>query len=119
MIRPNFDPADEPRTINDLTYDELVAMIEAICDPNTDEEISGYYVGLIDCTLPGANVSDLIFCPDEWFRDKAKLNIDLSPIDVANYILAWTERRLLGDETIVLPTIPDSKRAGPPSVIEL
>jgi hypothetical protein len=94
-------------------------MIETICDPDTEEEISGYCMGLIDCTLPGANVSDLIFWPDEWFRDESKLNVDLSPIDVANYVLAWTERRLSGDEAVVFPTIPDSNRPGPQRVIEL
>ena len=119
MIRPDLNPADEPRAVDDLTYDELVAMIAAVCDPDTEEEINRYYVGIIDCTLPGASVSDLIFWPNEWFRDEEMLQVDLSPNEIANYVLAWTEKRLPGSEAIELPAIPESKRSGPPRVIEL
>ncbi len=119
MIRANFNATEEPQAVDDLSYDELVAMIEVICDPDTDEEVSGYYIGLIDCTLPGAEVSELIFWPNSWFRDEAMSSVDLSPPQIANYLLAWTEAILPGAEKIELPPIPTSKRDGPPRVIAL
>jgi len=112
MIRPEFDPKSEPRAINDLTYEELVEMIDDISDPDTDEETGSYYEGIIERTLPGANVADLILWPDDWFEDEAMAEVDLSPGDIANYILAWTGKRLPGSEKITLPEIPASKRSG-------
>ena len=119
MIRPEFNPADEPNVVADLTYAELIAMITAVGDPDTGDEVMSYYIGIIDCTLSGANVSDLIFWPNEWFNDKEMRHVDLSPAEIANYILSWTGRTLPGAEEVDLPTIPESKRSGPPPVIEL
>lgn len=119
MIRPEWQSRDEPRAVDDLTYEELVAMITAISDPQTEDEIRAYYINLINCTLPGAQVSDLIFWPNKWFEDERMLHADLTPNEIANYLLAWTETRLPGSEAIHLPTIPDSKRSGPPRVIFL
>ncbi len=117
MIRSEFNPKEEPYAVADLTYDELVEMITDVSDPDTDDEVCSYYAGIIECTLPGANLSDLIYWPNEWFNDEAKIDIDLSPTEIANYILAWTERKLEGSEEVTLPAIPASKRSGPPPVI--
>lgn len=111
MIRPDFNLDEEPRVIEDLRYGELVAMIEAICDPDIDEEVGFYYIQLIELTLPSAEVSDLIFWPHEWFQDREKREVDMEPDEIANYILAWTGKRLPGSESISLPSIPESKRA--------
>lgn len=112
MIRPEFDPKSEPRAINDLKYEELVEMIDVISDPDTDEETGSYYERIIELTLPGANVADLILWPDDWFQDEAMADVDLSPEDMANYILAVAGKRLRGSEKITLPEIPKSKRSG-------
>lgn len=112
MIRPEFDPKSEPRAINDLKYEEFVEMIDVISDPDTDEETGSFYEGCIERTLPGANVADLILWPNDWFQDEAMAEVDLSPEDIANYILAWTEKSLRGSENVTLPKIPKSKRAG-------
>lgn len=119
MIRSNLNLNEEPRPIPGLRYDELVEMIRVISDPDSDEELQAYYIRVIDITLPGANVSDLIFWPNSWFNDEAMLSIELSEIEIANYILAWTKRRLPGSEDIELPDIPSSKLGGPPNIIEL
>ena len=111
MIRPEFDPKSEPRAIIDLKYEEFVEMIDVISDPDTDEETGSYYEAIIELTLPGANAADLILWPDDWFQDKAMAEADLSPAEIANYILAWTGKSLRGSEKVTLPKIPKSKRS--------
>ncbi len=111
MIRPEFNKTSAPRAVNNLTYGELVEMIDVISDPDTDEETGSYYEGIIELTLPGANVADLILWPHDWFQDKAMAEVDLSPEDIANYVLAWTGKRLPGSEKITLPKVPKSKRS--------
>ena len=112
MIRPGLKITDDPRPIDDLTYTELVEMIEIISEPETEEELGDFYARLIECTLPGANVMELIFWPNEWFQDGHDTEFDLSSSEMANYVMAWTGKRLLGAEAIELPEIPDSLRDG-------
>lgn len=119
MIWPDFDPSSEPRAVGDLTYAQLVSMVEAIRDPDTDEDIGEFYMETIERTLPGANVSDLIFWPNEWFRDEEMLHADMEASEIAAYLIAWTGKKLPGSEDVRLPTIPVSKRSGPPRAIEL
>ncbi|MDF1738804.1 MAG: hypothetical protein P1U86_06575 [Verrucomicrobiales bacterium] len=111
MIRPEFDPKSEPRAINDLKYDELVEMIDVISDPETDEETGSYYEQTIELTMPGARVADLILWPDDWFQDDTMADVDLSPAEIASYVLAWTGKNLRGTEKITLPKIPKSKQS--------
>ena len=87
-------------------------MIEVISEPDTEDEVSGYYGELIECTLPGADVAELIYWPNEWFRNKKKVEIDLSSEEIANYLLAWTGVKVLGAERVELPVIPESKVLG-------
>lgn len=112
MIRPGLNVDDDPRPLADLTYAELVTMIETISEPDTDEELGDFYARLIECTLPGANVMELIFWPNEWFRAEENVEFDLSSSEMANYILALTKRPVIGSETIQLPAIPDSMKDG-------
>ena len=92
MIRDEMNPAEDPHAIEDLTYAELVAMIEVICNPSTEVEILEYYLGVIDCTLPSADVSDLIYWPNHWFKDEDMLHVELSPAQMAGYLMSWTEK---------------------------
>lgn len=85
-------------------------MIETISEPETDEDFADFYAQLIECTLPGANVMELIFWPNEWFHDKENQEYDLSSSEMANFIMAWTRKRLPGSESIELPEIPSSKK---------
>ncbi|MDQ8192497.1 hypothetical protein [Roseibacillus persicicus] len=111
MIRPDFNLQEAPRIVDDLRYEELVAMIEAIGDPDIDEDLGFYYIELIELNLPGAEVSDLIFWPQEWFQDKAMREVDMEADEIANYILSWTGKHLPGAEAVELPEIPKSKQA--------
>ena len=111
MIRPEWNVENATSAIEDLHYDELVAMIEAISEPDTEDEVSAYYGELIERTLPGADVAELVLWPNEWFRDSKKNEIDLSSQEIANYLLAWTGVKILGSNEIELPEIPKSKLA--------
>ncbi len=111
MIRPEFNAKSAPHAVNNLTYEEFVEMIDVISDPDTDEETGGYYEGIIELTLPGANIADLILWPDDWFQDDAMAEADLSPEEIANYVLAWTGKSLRGSEKVALPKIPKSKKS--------
>ena len=112
MIRPEFDVEKAPHAIAGLKYEELVAMIEVVSDPETDEEIAGYYGELIECSLPGAGLADLLLWPEEWFGDEKMSEVDLSSEEIANYLLAWTGVQVIGSEVVILPEIPESKRSG-------
>lgn len=117
MIRPDLNINSTPQALDDLTYAELVDMIEAISDPTTDDELSEVYVQTIEHTMPGAYVTDLIFWPNDWFLDEDMLDVDLASAEIAAYLMAWTDIRLPGSENIQLPEIPESKASGPPRVI--
>lgn len=103
----------------DLTYQEVVNHINWIRDPFTEEDAQIYYIGLIDSIFPGSNVDDLIFWPNQWFKDEGMLQVELSDEEVAQYLMAWTRKRLVGAESIVLPSIPATKADTPPPVISL
>ncbi|UVW55581.1 hypothetical protein NYO12_21125 [Klebsiella variicola] len=45
--------------------------------------------------IHGASLpSDLIYWPDEWFQDKDMLHVDLTPEEIAGYLMAKSGRRL-------------------------
>ena len=111
MIRPELNVESVPSAVEDLEYHELVSMIEVISDPDTEDEVAGYYTEVLECTLPGAEISELILWPSEWFCDKAMSEVDLDSREIANYLLAWTGKTLAGSETVKLPPIPESKFA--------
>ena len=103
----------------DLTYHEVVDHINWIRDPDVEDDSQVYYLNLVDSSLPGADVSDLIFWPNHWFKDEEMLDVDLSDQEIAGYLMAWTGKRLVGAELIELPIIPTSKCDDPPAVIAL
>ncbi len=119
LIRPDMNLSLPARAIADLTYAELVRMVEAILDTGTDGDVRSYYMAVIDATLPGAAVCDLIYHRHSWFRDDSYFDVGMSPTQMAAWLMAWTEKRLPGAEGVALPTIPESKRRGPPRVIFL
>ncbi len=110
MIRPDLNPDNEPAALTNLTYPELVEMIDLICEVDTEDEVVDYYAQTIELTLPGAQILDLFYWPDEWFQDPAQKEIDLDSHDMAKYILAWTKATLHGAENLTLPEIPATKK---------
>ena len=53
----------------DATYAEVLAVLEAVSAATLPEAKHDYYLGWLEEQFPGANVSDLLYWPDEWFGD--------------------------------------------------
>jgi hypothetical protein len=64
MPLPQFD--------DNLTYDELKAVVEAFQHAEiANQAEQAYFLSWLEKNLSGANVSDLLFWPNEWFREHA------------------------------------------------
>lgn len=111
MDLPPLDPKTVPEPYPGLTYEELVAIIDAVLETEMSDDDVSFYLQTIELTLPGADVEELLFWPDQWFRDESMSDVDLNEFQIANYLLAWTRRMLPGSERITLPEIPASKEA--------
>ncbi|HIC7248739.1 TPA: hypothetical protein ACW2VC_004013, partial [Klebsiella variicola] len=57
-----------------------------------------------------ANPSDLIYWPNEWFQDEYMLHADLTPEEIAGYLMAKSGRLLNDAPQIELryPTPPNT-----------
>lgn len=111
MDLPSLDPNATPEPYPGLTYEELVAIVEAVLETEMSDDHVSFYLETIELTLPGANVEELLFWPGEWFCDDSMDEADLNEFQIANYLLAWTRRMLPGSERIELPEIPEAKEA--------
>lgn len=111
MDLPDLDPNGTPEPYPGLTYEELVAIIEAVLETEMSDDDVSFYLETVELTLPGADVEELLFWPGEWFRDESMSEVDLNEFEIANYLLAWTRRMLPGSEQITLPEIPESKES--------
>lgn len=111
MDLPPLDPKAIPEPYPGLTYEELVAIIDAVLETEMSDDDVSFYLQTVELTLPGADVEELLFWPDQWFRDESMSEVDLNEFQIANYLLAWTRRMLPGSERITLPEIPTSKEA--------
>ncbi len=70
----------------DLT-DELIQIIQFVCQAEGKESEQSYALGVLEKNFD-ANPSDLIYWPDEWFQDKDMLHVDLTPEEIAGYLMA-------------------------------
>ena len=67
FVRDALNPA--PSLTEDLRYSEARDVLEAIGDADLSESATTYYLAWLEAQLPGSNISDLIYWPDEWFGD--------------------------------------------------
>ena len=111
--------SSDPMEWVDLTYEEALQHILWIQDPEVEDDMQIYFIGLVDSTFPGADVDDLIFWPNVWFRDEEWEEAVMSNKEIVQYLMAWTGKTLVGAEGIELPDIPDSKRNDVPPAIRL
>ena len=103
----------EPRLDDDLRYSEALAVLEAVTNVAVSESENHYYTSWLEAQLPGGNISDLIYWPDEWFSDASlftdangafKPEAKLSNDQILAYAMAKSGRRLPGaPENVVLP----------------
>ncbi|MFO0905201.1 MAG: hypothetical protein U0939_19495 [Pirellulales bacterium] len=58
-----------PRKVDDLKYREALAVLKAMLEEGLTSAKQTYYLEWLEVQFPGANMSDLIYWPDEWFDD--------------------------------------------------
>ena len=69
---------NQEKYVADLTWDELIQIIQFVCQAEGKESEQSYSLGVLEKNFD-ANPSDLIYWPDEWFQDKDMLHVDLTP----------------------------------------
>ncbi|STU98080.1 Uncharacterised protein [Klebsiella pneumoniae subsp. pneumoniae] len=84
---------NQEKYIEDLTWDELVQIISFVCNAEGKESEQSYALGLLEKNFD-ANPSDLIYWPNEWFQDEDMLHVDLTPEEIAGYLIAKSGRLL-------------------------
>jgi hypothetical protein len=89
--------------IDDLKYDEVRSVVAALRGALSEAE-TGYFLEWLDCNLPGADLSDLLFWPNEWFDDPALRDVNLSDDQIVHYAMNRAGRMLPGAPSgIALP----------------
>ena len=84
---------NQEKYVADLSWDELIQIIQFVCQAEGKESEQSYALGLLEKNFD-ANPSDLIYWPNEWFQDKDMLHVDLTPEEIAGYLMAKSGRRL-------------------------
>lgn len=51
---------------NDLTEPEMLELLEAVCDPKASPDRTEYWLECLTLNTGEPNLSDLIFCPDQY-----------------------------------------------------
>lgn len=77
--------------IEDLTYGELISIIDFICNAKGKESDQSYALNLLEENFD-ANPSDLIYWPNEWFNNESI--DDLSSEEIAAYLMEKSNRKL-------------------------
>lgn len=83
-----------PKYIDDITFDEIAAIADFLGHAEGTESEQGYALELLDMNFKDANVSSLIYWPNEWFKDDTEMQIELSSHEIANYIHLRSNRKL-------------------------
>lgn len=84
---------NQEKYVDDLTWDELVELLNFICESEGKESEQNYALALLKANF-NANPSDLIYWPNEWFQDEEMLHINLTTEEIAGYLMAKSGRRL-------------------------
>jgi hypothetical protein len=82
----------QPRLVPDLTYDELREVLRSVRAVELSEAVQSHFLNWLEVNLPGANISDLIYWPNEWFNDEAMLHVELSDDRMLAYAMAKSGR---------------------------
>lgn len=89
--------------IKDLTYHEAAAVLESVSNVELSESATSYFLEWLETQFPEANMSDLIYWPDEWFDDASQIRnsdgsfkpeADLSTDQILAYAMAKSNRLL-------------------------
>ena len=62
-----------PQFVDDVTYEEIKAVLQAVGQVEfTDQADLAYYLEWLETNLPGSNISDLMYWPNQWFQDDSR-----------------------------------------------
>lgn len=104
-----------PTYVEDLTYEEARAILEAVHRAELTEAETGYFLHWLEAQFPKSNISDLIYWPDEWFGDASlfrdsggafKPEAELSLDQILGYAMKKSSRNLPGSPTGTLLPFP-------------
>jgi hypothetical protein len=84
----------QPPFVADLTYAELRAVLEGVRSATIPKPEDWYFVRWLEENFTGGNISDLIYWPNDWFRDDALLHLELTHDQILAYAMAKSGRRL-------------------------
>ena len=101
-----------PAFIEDATFDELQSVLEELMAARLAPPLESYFLALLDRNLPGADVNDLIYWPNQWFGGESLPEVELSAEQILTYASLRSGRSLAGAPTDVpLPyQIPNARR---------
>lgn len=102
-----------PALVEDLQYNEAKAVLEAVSKVELNEAESLWFLQWLEAQFPGSGISDLIYWPDEWFKNASlfrepggafKPESELSLDQILAYAMRRSSRFLQGTPTdIELP----------------
>ena len=94
-----------PEYCHDLTYHEVDAILLAVMTAEVPENQTHYFLDWLEEQFPNANMSDLIYWPDEWFGNSSlfrdengafKSNAELDSHQIICYAMKKSGRYLDG-----------------------
>ncbi len=93
----------QPSFVADLTYAELREVLTAVSGDLPEADLS-FYLRWLDANLPDANMTELIFRPDRWFKNDNLFHAAMTYDQLLAYAMAKSGRRIPGaPENVSLP----------------
>jgi hypothetical protein len=111
-----------PVFVADLTFGEARAVLEAVARVELEEAETVYFLKWLEAQFPKANISDLIYWPDEWFGDASlfrdsggafKPEAELSLDQILGYAMKRSSRELPGSPADIILPYPVPPRRWP------
>lgn len=101
-----------PTFVEDLTYDELRAVFESVTNATFGSEAAhSYFLEWLEVQLPDAEVSELLYWPDQWFRVPEALHFDFSADQLIRAAMDRSGRVLESAPVVSLPyDVPPRQR---------
>jgi hypothetical protein len=97
--------------VSDLTFDEARAVFEAICTAALPEAETFHFIDFLEKNFADADVSDLIYWPNQWFEDESLMQVELSAAQMAGYAMRRSGRSLSGTPGDLDLPYPDPESA--------
>ncbi|OOW00346.1 hypothetical protein [Pseudomonas sp. MF4836] len=97
----------QEKYVADLSFDEACALADFVCTSGGDDSDVNYALQLLETNFANANASDLIFWPDDWFKDPELSQLEMTSQEIVGYLMEKSGRRLADAPVMALPlTVP-------------